>query len=410
MGRLQMETTMAVLGDRHRYGNRSMEEPRISRHALFRRTVFVAILLVASTATSIYSGCFHYKWGHPRSSILGGYQHVVVEFGATLVGLPGLPASEMFNYFAWGLTTLGSILAVWLIARRNLWQTVPGRLRALTYLGFFLLGGAIGDSAQRLIHQLKPDGYPPGGLGFSRPLRWPIDIDRMPGTRLDDYSLVLAESLTIASIVWVLFPLWVGLRFRLTEAERSPYRKPTFSIATILLWTSAFGCLLGFTQVLTWWAAPSSYLSNYSGSEAISDFILLRIPSAFVTGCCGLAIAYAWSLRWFQHLALLCLAIFADGMGHHFVYSSLTAFFAVPVPRYDAFTSPPLLYWSYILGRGFVAWNAFGVAFRFGVRLEIPLLTATPVTSKEAITTGCNGGREPSELAMESPSRVPADP
>ncbi len=386
-----------------------MEKPRISRQALFRRTVFVAILLVAGTATSIFSGCFHYKWGHPRSSILGGYQHAVVELGAAVIGLPGLPASQMLNHFAWGLTTLGSILAVWLIARCNLWQTVPGRLRALIYLGFFLLGGVIGDSAQRLIHQLQPNGYPPGGFGYSQPIRWPIEIDRMPGTRLDDYSLVLAESLTIAANVWVLFPLWVCLRFRLTETERSPYRQPTFSIATILLWTSALGGLLGCTQVLTWWAAPSSYLSHYSGAEAISDFISLRIPSGFVTGSCVLAIAYAWSLRWFQHLALVCLAITVDGTGHHFVYSSLAAFFAVPVPRYDAFTSPPLLYWSYILGRGFVAWAAFGIAFRFGVRFEIPPLTATSVTSKEAITTGCKG-REPSDLAMASLPRVPADP
>lgn len=310
---------------------------------------------------------------------MGGYQHPVAEFVKQVVRLPGLPASDMLNYFAWGLNTVGSILAVWLIARCSLWQTVPGRLRALTYLGFFLLGSAIGDSVQRLIHQLKPNGFPPGGFGFSQPLRWPIEIDRIPGTRLDDYSLVLAESLTIATVAWVLFPLWVGLRFRLTEAEYGIYQKPTFSISTILLWTSALGGLLGCTQLLTWWAAPSSYLSRYTGAEAISDFILLRIPSGFLTGSCVLAIAFAWSLRWFQHLALVCCAIFADGMGHHFVYSTLAATFAVPVPRCDAFTSTPLFYWSYILGRGFVAWAGFGIAYRFGLRLVLPPLFAKPV-------------------------------
>lgn len=207
-------------------------------------------------------------------------------------------------------------------------------------------------------------------------LRWPIEIDRIPGTRLDDYSLLLAESLMLATVAWVLFPLWVGLRFCLTETEHGTYRKPRFFISTILLWTSALGGLLGCTQLLTWWAAPSSYLSRYTGTEAIFDFILLRIPSCFLTGTCVLAIAFAWSLHWFQHLALVGCAIFADGMGHHFVYSSLAATFAVPVPTSDAFTSHPLLYWSYILGRGFVAWAGFGVAYRFGLSLVLPPLFA----------------------------------
>ena len=352
------------------------------------------MLLVSGAATSMLTGCFHYRWGHPRSSILGGYQHTAINFGTALLDLPQYPAGQMVNYFVFGLNTFGSILAIWLIARSNLLQTLSGRIRALTFVGCFLLGGFIGDSVQQSMHHLKPDGYPPGGFGFSQPFRWPIEFERIPGTRFDDFSVIIADILSIVTIVWVIFPLWVILGFRLSDREPIINAKPKLSIRTFLFWVCTFGGLVGTSLLLTWWASPSSYLSNYSKLETTKDLIFLRIASGFLTGLCVLTMAHAWSLRWPHHMVFAFLAILADGLGHHFIYSSVTVLFGVPVPRYDVFSSPTPLYWSYILGRGIVAWAAFGFASRLGLGFTFSALSPTPKATNEAITIRCNGGRE----------------
>ena len=242
------------------------------------------------------------------------------------------------------------------------------------------------------MHHLKPDGYPPGGFGFSQPFQWPIHFVRMPGTRFDDLSVVVADTVSIASVAWGIFPLWAILGFHLSDSERIMTTKPRFSKGMILIWICAFGGLLGASLLMTWWPSPSSYLSNYSKIDAVKDLLVLRIASGLLTGLCVLAMAYAWSLRWYKHIAVAFLVILADGLGHHFIYESLTVAFGIPVPRYDVLSSPAPLYWSYILGRCIVAWAAFGFAKKTGLGFTLPALSPT-LRPKEAITIGCNGAR-----------------
>jgi hypothetical protein len=301
-----------------------------------RRTTFFLTLI---TIGAITVSCFHL--GHNSSWARTG--------GANS------PGWQAFGTFAWGADSLVFVLGAWLAGRSPLWRTWSGRLRAVAYLFAFTYGCMLFDATQILISGPRtPDGH----TGF----RW-------PGTLLQDYAYPSLNLLTLLMLVWLLVPVFTFTRSRLTEKDHHLEVRSTFSIASILGWTTVATLILMWVKFLTWkGVAPETAYSFMTPTHALAEYFREMCPSLVITAAATLLVMWGWSGRWWLSLVALAAALLVDSFGHTVLFAILR-WVTGESNRGNILTGSALQHWSFIAGRNCIVWLAFGVARATGVQL-----------------------------------------
>ncbi len=171
-------------------------------------------------------------------------------------------------------------------------------------------------------------------------------------------------------LVWLLIPAFTLTRSTLAEDKLQPSARGTFSIASILGWTTAAALILLWIRFLTWkGVAPHTAFSSMTPTKALTEYIVEFVPSLLIAVTSTFLLAWGWSGRWWVPFVALLGALLIDSFGHKAYYAALEWATGNTLTG-NVLTGPALEHWSYIAGRTFMAWIAFGVARLTGVRLQ----------------------------------------
>lgn len=268
-----------------------------------------------------------------------------------------------FGTFAWGADSLGLVLGAWLAARHQVWKSWSGRARALLYVLAYGYGRMLFAATQEWLHQMGPDGRSVPADAAPIPFQW-------PGADWQDFARPSLDLLTLLTLVWVLVPLFITVRGELCEASDRRQLRPTFSIFFLLSWTTVSAVILLWIRFLTWQGvAPQTAYSHLAPTQALSEFVTGNMPSEVIVAGVVMVAAWAWSGRWWQVIAGLVAALLIDSLGHNLLYAILK--WTTGSADHGGVLSGPLLeHWSYVAGRNFTIWFAFGMAALTGVRLQ----------------------------------------
>lgn len=305
-----------------------------------RRVTFVLALL---TSGALGVSCFHLAF---NSSL-----------ARTATGNP--PAALVaFGTFAWGAdAAMEMVLALWLAGRSNVWRTWSGWLRAAAYLLAFSYGRMLFSVTQYWLAARQPAGDVP------------VAAFRWPGADLQDYARPAIDLLTLLMLVWILLPVFTITRSALAEEKLPPQTRGTFSIASILGWTTAAALILVWIRFLTWkGVAPETAFSFQTPTEALQEFLVEFGPSLLIFAVAAFLVVWGWSGRWWFPLAALAGALVIDSFGHRGLFAALK-WITGNANNGNVLAGPALEHWSFIAGRTCLLWTAFGLARLMGVRL-----------------------------------------
>lgn len=302
-----------------------------------RRATFLLALLLSGAITA---SCFHLGYNSPWTQTAG-------------IRSPGWMA---FGTFAWGADSLVFVLAAWLAGRSPVWSTWSGRLRAASYLFAFTYGRMLFGATQDWISG-------PGNPEVVHSFCW-------PGTQLQDYGRPSLDLLTLLMLVWLLVPVFTLTRSRIADNASQVEVRSTFSIASILGWTTVAALILMWIKFLTWKEiAPRTAYSYMTSTQALIEYFREYVPSLVISAAAIFLVMWGWSGRWWQPLVALAAAILLDSFGHRMLYAILR-FATGDANGSSVFVGSELEHWSYVAGRNCVAWAAFGLALVTGVRIH----------------------------------------
>jgi hypothetical protein len=305
--------------------------------ATARRTTFFVGLL---TIGSITAGCYDLGYNSPWTQT---------------AGVPSL-GWKAFGTFAWGADSLEFVLAAWLAGRSPVWSTWSGRLRAAAYLFAYVYGRMLFSAMQDWL------GGTRGANGLI-PFPW-------PGTQLKDYARPSLDLLTLLTLVWILVPVFTFTRSRLTEKDYPPNVSSTFSIASILTWTTVAAVILMWIRFLTWKdVAPETAYSFMTPTQALAEFFQEYFPSLLISSAAIFLVVWSWSGRWWLPIVVFVGALLLDSCGHRILYA-IIKWTTGDENKGNVLAGPALEHWSFIAGRNAVVWIAFGVANVTGVRFQ----------------------------------------
>jgi hypothetical protein len=261
-----------------------------------------------------------------------------------------------FGTFAWGSDSLAFVLAAWLAGRTPVWSTWSGRLRAASYLLAFTYGRMLFAATQDWISGSRSADSP--------------NIFRWPGAQLQDYARPSLDLLTLLMLVWLLVPILTLTRSRIADKDTRLEVRSTFSIASILGWTTVAALILMWIKFLTWKEiAPRTAYSYMTSAQALIEYFREYVPSLVITAAAIFLVMWGWSGRWWQSLVALAAAILFDSFGHTILYAILK-WATGDANQSSVFVGSELEHWSFIAGRNCIVWAAYGLAQATGVRLH----------------------------------------
>ena len=301
-----------------------------------RRAVFFLALLLSGAITA---SCFHLGYNSPWTQVAGSPSPIWMVFGT----------------FTWGADSLAFVLAAWLAGRSPVWTTWSGRVRVTAYLLAHTYGRMLFGAMQDWLGGQRSEGLPSG-------FRW-------PGAQLQDYARPSLDLLTLLMLVWLLVPIFTLSRSRLTDRQHQVELRSTFSIASILGWTTVAALILMWIRFLTWkGVAPQTAFSFMTPTQALTEHFCEYTPSRLITGLAIVQVMWAWSGRWWMPLVGLAGALLVDSFGHRILYATLE-WVTGDKNESSVFVGSELEHWSFIAGRNCVVWITFGIARATGVQL-----------------------------------------
>jgi hypothetical protein len=303
-----------------------------------RRLVFFLALLGMGALTVT---CFHFTHN--------------TQWVRSAGGIPS-PAWIAFGTFAWGTDSLVYVLAVWLAARSRVWSTWSGRVRAAAYLFAFTYGRMLFSATQ---DWLTGPHDPDGPVAF----RW-------PGAQLEDFARPSLDLLTLLMLVWLLVPVFTLTRSRLTDEGHSPNVRGTFSIASILGWTTVAALILLWIRFLTWKGiAPQTAYSFLTPTQALTEYAVEYLPNLLIVATSVLLLAWGWSGRWWWPFVTMPGALLIASLGHTLLYAILK-WNTGDSNSSSVLAGSGLEHWSFLAGQICLVCIAFGMARVAGVRFH----------------------------------------
>jgi hypothetical protein len=310
-----------------------VRKQRIRRASMLvglRRLLFLSALLLMG---AISTCCFDF--GYNRSRPPGGQSP---------------PALIVFGTFMWGADSMGAVLAAWLAGREGIWRSWGGRTRVVIYLAAYTYGRLLFSATQDWLHA---DGD--GRVAYP----W-------PGANWDDYARPAIDLLTVLMLLWLLLPMFLVSRGCLSDG-RSNLKKTPISIAFLFGWTTIAAVVLLWIRFLTWeGVAPDTAFSSMSATVLLERNVTQRLPGRAVIAVAMMLMIMAWPKKWWVPFIALVVALLLDAYGHRAIYWTVE-YFTGKEARGGVLTAESMRRWSYLAGRNFIVWIAFGAAHLAGV-------------------------------------------
>jgi hypothetical protein len=202
-------------------------------------------------------------------------------------------------------------------------------------------------------------------VGVPHPFKW-------PGVQLQDYARPSLDLLTLLMLVWLLVPIFILTRSRLTDPDPRFQVRSTFSIASILGWTTVAAHVLMWIKFLTWKdVAPRTAYSFMTSTQALQEYFREYVPSLVISSAVIFLVMWGWSGRWWPPLAALAGALLLNSFGHNILYA-IIKWTTGDANQSSVFVGSALEHWSFVAGRNAIVWVAFGMARAAGVKLRRP--------------------------------------
>jgi hypothetical protein len=326
-----IKDTAVDLGDRQSMttlGKQSIDGTSVM--AGLRRLLFLTALL---SMGAISTSCFDF--GINRSRPPGGQSP---------------PTMIVFGAFMWGADSMGTVLAAWLAGRKGIWSSWSGRVRVVLYLAAYTYGRLLHSSTQDWLYSHDEHLFP---------YPW-------PGANWDDYARPAIDLLTVLMLVWLLMPMFAICRGFLADETSDLKRKPV-SIAVLFGWTTIAAVILLWIRFLTWeGVAPNTAFDSMSATALLERNLTQKLPGKAVIAVAVMLMIMAWPKRWWLPLVAFPVALLLDSFGHRAVYWAVEYFMGHDVKN-NVLTDVAIRRWSYLAGRNFIVWIAFGAAYLTGV-------------------------------------------
>jgi hypothetical protein len=258
------------------------------------------------------------------------------------------PALILFGTFMWGADSMSFVLAAWLAGREGIWRKWGGRIRVVVYLAAYTYG--------RLLFSATQDWLDARDEGLSYP--W-------PGMNWDDYARPAIDLLTVLMLFWLLLPMFLLCRGVLADAGSNLQRRPV-SIAFLFGWTAIAAVILLWIRFLTWEGAPDTAFSSMSATALLVRNLTQRLPSRVVIAIAIMLMILAWPRKWWVPIVAFVVAVLLDAYGHRAIYWTVEYFTGQEIGS-RVMTEATIRRWSYLAGRNFIVWIAFGAAHLTGV-------------------------------------------
>jgi hypothetical protein len=288
-----------------------------------RRILFVAVLLLIGAIT------------------------VSVFYYVQKPNAPGLPP---IGILAWGMDSVGIVLAVWLVTRSEVWRSWRGWLRVATYIIAYTYG--------RMLFSTTQDWWSASD-----------GIFRLPGSEVKDYARPALDLLSLVMFTWLLTPVVIVTATVLSSTDEAPDRTRRFSISGLMGFMTIAAIAISWISFLTSDLAPQTYYSHLSQADAIKEWIGMHLPFTLPPLVAVMVMLFGLTKRWWLAMLTLLGAIALDGFGSGIVASILEQL--TGQQHGGILGGPTVDHWLYVCGRSLTAWCAFATARLMGVRPTI---------------------------------------
>jgi hypothetical protein len=185
---------------------------------------------------------------------------------------------------------------------------------------------------------------------------------RWPGAQWQEYARPSLDLLTLLMLVFT--------RGRLTDQDHRPNVPNTFSLASILGWTTVAALILMWIRLLTWkGVAPRTAYSFMTPTQALMEYFQECFPGLLITSAAIVLVVWGWSGRWWLPVVAFAGALFLDSFGHRLLYA-IIKWTTGDENKGNVLAGPALAHGSFIAGRNAIVWIAFGAARFTGVRFQ----------------------------------------
>ena len=103
-----------------------------------------------------------------------------------------------------------------------------------------------------------------------------------------------------------------------------------------------------------------------SATALLERNLTQKLPGKAVIAVAVMLMMMAWPKRWWLPLVAFLVALLLESFGHRAVYWTVEHFMGHQV-RNNVLTGEAIRRWSYLAGRNFIVWIAFGAAHLTGV-------------------------------------------
>jgi hypothetical protein len=183
-------------------------------------------------------------------------------------------------------------------------------------------------------------------------------------------------------LVWLLVPIFTLIRGSLVDEKSETKAAGTYSIASILGWTTTAALILVWIRFLTWkGVSPQTAYSFMTPTQALTEYVVKYVPSLLIVVAWVLLLAWGWSGKWWLPIVSLAGALLIDSFGHKALYAVL-AWARGTLFSGNVLAGTALEHWSYVAGRTCMVWAAFGLARITGVRFQRFPATAHPALAE----------------------------
>ena len=205
---------------------------------------------------------------------------------------PGLKPQASHRHAGWHLGRLLGERIRWSLSWQPGWLAAapfevpgPGDFVPAAYLFAYVYGRMLFSAMQDWLSGTR-------GANGLIPFPW-------PGTQLKDYARPSLDLLTLLTLIWILVPVFTFTRSRLTEKDYPPNVSSTFSIASILGWTTVAALILMWIRFLTWkGVTPQAAYSFMTPTQALTEYFQEYFPSLLITSIAIVLVVWGWSGRW----------------------------------------------------------------------------------------------------------------
>ena len=260
---------------------------------------------------------------------------------------PNTPGPSPVGVFAWGMDSIGVVLAIWLVTRSNVWRSSGGLLCVAVYMIAYAYG--------RMLFSTTQDWLNASDATF-----------RFPGGKLEDYARPALDLLSVMMFAWLLTPVAILSEAVLSDSDDGSKRSGRFSISGLIGFTTIAAFAIVWIRFLTSEFAPQTAYSHQSPSDAIKEWIGTYLPFTIPPLIAASVILFGLTKRWWVALLGFLCAMILDGLGTTLVASALQ--YLTGQQQGGILGGAPIDRWLYICGRSLTVCCAFSTARLMGVR------------------------------------------